>query len=288
MRRKGKDSIQRRQGIKNKIIKNDEIELYDAIMPLLQGKFIILITTLIMMLISTAYGILKPPVYTSRLIFSQSPKFIETFGENISNAVNNDEVKKEVVKGLNLKEEYAKINKIKDISSIKEEDLIKWMNSITRISIQDIPIPQQGLKIDENIKTNVSIEVTLKDKELSIHLPKKYYEEINKYLNNNYEDYNKRKIVFYEEKLKNIKKDSQSSMIYDAGLNELAEAKSYKANYIKALELISSPEYNITVKAVTVKKLAILGILAGFMLGCLIVLIKDYFENSNKEINGEV
>lgn len=266
--------------------KKDEVELESILRIIYRAKFIILLFVVLAVLGANWYVSRKPVSYSSVLKFSQNNKNVAIFEENTVNIVNSDFFMGKIIKDTDIKEKYAQAHNIKDISSLKDSDIIRWLKGSISVAF----VKNAG---NEGSFTDVTVTTSTEDKEMAVYIAKKYYEVLNNTLNEKRVQYADRKIKYLEQKVELLKNGRSNEQIivnsqngnkvltaYEQALDELAEAKLLKSDYRELLTLVNDAQSASLVKASKTKYL-ILGVGGGAFLGVFAVFLWDLIRAIN-------
>lgn len=266
--------------------KKDEVELESILRIIYRAKFIILLFVVLAVLGANWYVSRKTVSYSSVLKFSQNNKNVAIFEENTVNIVNSDFFMGKIIKDTDIKEKYAQAHNIKDISSLKDSDIIRWLKGSISVAF----VKNAG---NEGSFTDVTVTTSTEDKEMAVYIAKKYYEVLNNTLNEKRVQYADRKIKYLEQKVELLKNGRSNEQIivnsqngnkvltaYEQALDELAEAKLLKSDYRELLTVVNDAQSASLVKASKTKYL-ILGVGGGAFLGVFAVFLWDLIRAIN-------
>jgi uncharacterized protein involved in exopolysaccharide biosynthesis len=266
--------------------KKDEVELESILRIIYRAKFIILLLVVLAVLGANWYVSRKPVSYSSVLKFSQNNKNVAIFEENTVNIVNSDFFMGKIIKDTDIKEKYAQAHNIKDISSLKDSDIIRWLKGSISVAF----VKNAG---NEGSFTDVTVTTSTEDKEMAVYIAKKYYEVLNNTLNEKRVQYADRKIKYLEQKVELLKNGRSNEQIivssqngnkiltaYEQALDELAEAKLLKSDYRELLTIVNDAQSASLVKASKTKYL-IVGVGGGAFLGVFAVFLWDLIRAIN-------
>lgn len=213
----------------------------------------------------------KQPIYVREVAMKFDGDELRKINTNTNELINSKKLYENIASNDVIIKDYKDLNKVSDVD---KESIINWIS------------PQIESRINDKNSNIVNLKITSANKKLNEDIQNAYSEATDKLLKEEMDVYYSRVLEYYDKKIE-VVKDKERSIIGDkadvsglsVSLDQWADAKLKKDNYISPFTTIEEKNSTIQQGKKDVLKYGIVGAAGGLFSILFLVTLIEYFRS---------